>query len=888
MPWHALAAADVFQELDSSENGLSVSEAAARLLADGPNVLPEPPGRTILWVVLDQLKSPLIYLLVAAAVVSVALAEWDDAVFIVLVLAINTTIGAVQEWRAQEHTAALRSVIRTTARVLRDGILRSLDGAALVVGDIVHLEAGNRVPADVRLIRAAEIEADESSMTGESLPVEKDANAPGDVSTVLADRKTMLFAGTVVQRGHCVALVVGTGSGTEIGRLAQTLVSPSAVPPLTRRLERLTRLLGIAALVMVAAVVALRLVGGAPLRDTFFLATALAVSIIPEGLPVAVTVALSIATRRMARRNVIIRSLPAVEGLGACTVIATDKTGTLTLNRLTAKRLWLPGHGVVDVAGEGFDVAGGFSLASDPASESALAAIRTLGLTSALCNDASFEPDLGEQSATGDMVDIAFLVLAAKAGIDVRELRRLSLRVSEIPFSAERKFAATRNRHGDGDHLHVKGAAEVVIPLCLGDVQTEAVNVANEMATAGYRVLAIATKRFHRSDSEPLAEILSEGLRDLDFLGLVGFMDPLRPEAKEAVSLCRRAGVAVKMVTGDHAATALTIARQLGIAETPDDVVTGYELASFPGDGPEVAALVHRASVFARVEPSQKVQIVEALQAGGDVVAVTGDGVNDAPALHRADLGVAMGLGGTDVARDAADLVLTDDNFASVVAGIEEGRAAYANIRKVVYLLISTGVAEVVVFLLALLTGLPVPLTAIQLLWLNLVTNGGQDVALAFEHREPGLLDRPPRGANEPIFDRLMMRETAISGAYMGLVAYAVFAIALAQGLDEFDARNVLLFLMVAFENVHVFNCRSESVSAFRVPLSKNWPLLAAVVAAQSVHVAAAFIPGIRDVLRVAPISFELWLLLFPIAGSVLLVMEVDKALRQRSLSRSR
>ncbi len=528
-------------------------------------------------------------------------------------------------------------------------------------------------------------------------------------------------------------------------------------------------MLGVAALVMVAAVVALRLVGGAPVRDTFFLATALAVSIIPEGLPVAVTVALSIATRRMARRNVIIRSLPAVEGLGACTVIATDKTGTLTLNRLTAKAALASRPRGRGCGGRGLRRCGRFFARQTIRPRKVLARPSTRWASdAALCNDASFEPELGEQGATGDMVDIAFLVLAAKAGIDVRELRRLSLRVSEIPFSAERKFAATRNRHGDGDHLHVKGAAEVVIPLCLGDVQTEAVNVANEMATAGYRVLAVATKRFHRSDSEPLAEILSEGLRDLDFLGLVGFIDPLRPEAKEAVSLCRRAGVAVKMVTGDHAATALTIARQLGIAETPDDVVTGYELASFPGDGPELAALVHRASVFARVEPSQKVQIVEALQAGGDVVAVTGDGVNDAPALHRADLGVAMGLGGTDVARDAADLVLTDDNFASVVAGIEEGRAAYANIRKVVYLLISTGVAEVVVFLLALLTGLPVPLTAIQLLWLNLVTNGGQDVALAFEHREPGLLDRPPRAANEPIFDRLMMRETAISGAYMG------------------------------------------------------------------------------------------------------------------------
>jgi magnesium-transporting ATPase (P-type) len=371
-------------------------------------------------------------------------------------------------------------------------------------------------------------------------------------------------------------------------------------------------------------------------------------------------------------------------------------------------------------------------------------------------------------------------------------------------------------------------------------------------------------------------------LSGLTLYGLVGFIDPLRPEAREAVALCHRAGVAVKMITGDHAATALAIARDLGIASGPDDVVTGRELAEAAGRGPEAAARIAKAAVFARVEPLQKVEIVDGLKAAGHVVAMTGDGVNDAPALMRADLGVAMGRDGTDVAREAADLVLTDDNFASIVAGIEEGRAAYANIRKVVYLLLSTGAAEAVLFAAAIGTGLPLPLLPTQLLWLNLVTNGGQDVALAFERRNPDLLHRKPRSPGEPLLDRLMLRETAVSGIYGGLLAYGVFAWALASGFGEFEACNLTLFFMVAFENAHVFNCRSETRSVFRIPFSNNWPLIAAVALAQGVHVSAAFIPGLRDVLQIAPISPRLWLALLGVAASVIILMEIDKALRRR------
>ena len=821
----------------------------------------------------------MIFLLLGAAVVSIALGEYKDSIFIFLVLAINTAIGAAQEARAEANTAALRTSIRTVARTRRDGVVHHIDSRNLVPGDIVLLEAGDRVPADLRLLKSANLQVDEASLTGESLPVDKAAREVLPDGTPLADRLNMLHAGSTVQRGRCEALVVATGRATELGRIAQALEAPASVPPLARRLDRFSRNLGVISLMLVGAIVALRLIAGAPLRETFFVAIALAVSIIPEGLPVAVTVALSIASRRMARRNVIVRQLPAVEGLGSCTVIATDKTGTLTVNQLTAKRVWLPGHGTVLVGGEGYDLSGDLALESGPLHKAAQEDFRLLGHSAALCNDASFDPKIGRASASGDTVDLAFLVLAAKASLDVVGLSRGTPRVAEIPFDAGRKYAASLNRH-EGEHwLHVKGAAEVIVPLCTNIEGAEVLNTAEEMAAGGYRVLAVATRPIAGAASDDW-ENLEGQIEELTLLGLVGFIDPLRPEAKQAVADCHRAGVAVKMITGDHPATAFAIARELGIAESLDDVVTGHELSSLQKHDGAAQTRIARASVFARVEPTQKVQIVNGLRASGHIVAMTGDGVNDAPALQQADLGVAMGRDGTDVARDAADLVLTDDNFASVVAGIEEGRAAYANIRKVIYLLISTGAAEVVLFLLSVITGLPIPLNAVQLLWLNLVTNGGQDVALAFEKREPGLLQHPPRRPDEPIFDRLMIRESMVSGGYTGVVAYAFFAWVLARGWSEFEARNMLLFLMVLFENVHVFNCRSETRSVFRIPLGNNWPLMGAVIGAQAVHIGAAFVPGLRDVLQIEPITLQMWLLLVPIAASVLLVMELDKALR--------
>jgi magnesium-transporting ATPase (P-type) len=873
--WHSLSAEAVVQRLSTTAAGLSAAEAEVRLRKYGPNALPEPPRRTVLGIFLGQLRSPLVYLLLAAAAVSIALGEFADAWFIGAVLVLNSAIGGTQEWRAEINTAALRSSITATSRVLRDGAVTLIESAGLVPGDVVLLEAGDRVPADARLLQAFDARADESALTGESFAVEKSARQELEPETSVADRSTMVHAGTSVLTGRSEAVVIATGVETEIGRIARELAKAAPPPPLTQRLERFSRKLGLIVIGMMAIIIVGQLLTGASLRQTFFVAVALAVAAIPEGLPVAVTVALSIATRRMARRNVIVRHLPAVEGLGSCTVVASDKTGTLTANALTAKRLWLPDFGEAQVGGEGYDARGDFHFDAAEAGDAGLPAIAEAAVSATLCNDATYHPAGGDSGRSGDTLDVALLVLAVKAGLQLANIRAGAARIGEIPFAAERRFAATLNTHPDGLRLHAKGAPEVILPLCENG-GADAHLAAERMAEEGLRVLAIAAKAVTHEGPFATSDIEAE-LGGLRLLGLVGFIDPLRPEAREAVAACRHAGVSVRMVTGDHPVTALAIARELGLAEDMSEVTTGREIVALAASPEERRARLAEAKVFARVEPTQKVDIVEALKAAGHIVAMTGDGVNDAPALRRSDLGVAMGKSGTDVARDAADLVIADDNFASVVAGIQEGRAAYANIRKVIYLLVSTGAAEVVIFLLATLTAQPLPLSAVQLLWLNLVTNGGQDVALAFEGREDGLLRRGPRPVNEPIFDRLMIAENMVSGLAMGGISFVFFVWALSQGWSEYDARNALLFLLVLFENVQVFNCRSETRSAFRIPFSNNWPVVISVVGAQAVHIGAAFVPGISDVLQMHPISVELWLALVPIALSLLLVMELFK-----------
>jgi magnesium-transporting ATPase (P-type) len=633
-------------------------------------------------------------------------------------------------------------------------------------------------------------------------------------------------------------------------------------------MERFTRrvaiLIGVAALLMAAVALS----RGTPLDEIFLLAVALAVSAIPEGLPVALTVALAIGMRRMARRHVIVRRLLAVEALGSCTYIATDKTGTLTVNQLTARRIVFPGLDPWEVSGDSMVPEGSFLAARGSPGPKEKAMLECLCLPAVLANEGLLAHRDHGWARHGDAVDVALLVMAHKAGVVQAETVNAMPEIATIPFESERLFSASLNAKDGRQHAAPGGT--VALDSSLLERQAEA------LAIQGYRVIALAAGEIELGAQEVFSE---EHLGQLTLVGLVGLIDPLRPEAKEAVLACGKAGIRVAMLTGDHPATAFAIASELDLVSSPEEVVTGPELKQAT-DAAAMDRLTGRSRVFARVEPQQKLDIVQSLQRNGHFVAVSGDGANDAPALRAAQVGVAMGRSGTDVARETADLIITDDNFASIVAGVEEGRIAYANVRKVIFLLISTGAAELVLFTLALLFGLPLPLLAVQLLWLNLVTNGIQDVALAFEPGEGDELRCPPRAPRESIFNRLMIERVVLSALVIGSVAFLLFQLLLERGFSLDEARNGTLMLMVLFENIHVFNSRSESLSAFRHNPMRNPLLLFGTAAAQLIHIGAMYTTWISDVLHIQPITPQHWLELLGLALTVLVAMELHKALR--------
>ena len=837
---------------------LSADQVATRRRLVGRNEIPEGQRAGIARTVLRQFRSPLIYLLLMAAAVSVAIGELSDAGFIVLVLVINAAVGSIQEIRAERGSAALRRMLRQTAIVEREGGAVTIDASELVPGDLVHLESGARVPADLRLVRSERVLIDESLLTGESTPVVKEAMATVPATAGLGDRRNMAFGATIVLAGRGSGVVTATGLRTALGGIAQGLLeTPKVPPPLIVKLDRFTRMLGLSILVAVAFIGALLIWRGMPMTEVFFLAVALVVSAIPEGLPVAITVALAIATARMARRNVIVRSLPVVEGLGACTLIASDKTGTLTQNRLTLRRIFTPVLGICEAD----------DLVTDADS------IAALLRTGVVANEARVAGPSDEPVYSGDTVDIALLVYGNRLGFTRREVEPTI--VATVPFEAEHRYSAAFCREGAAIVAHVKGAAETIVPMCR-DIDTPGVLAqADRMAADGYRVLALAAGQV----TAPAAE----ALRDLAFLGLVGLIDPVRPEVPAAIARCRAAGIKVCMVTGDHPATAVAIARELGIASDHSQVVTGSTLKAIAEDPDAVNALVLRSAVFARVEPRQKLAIVQMLQAQGHIVAVTGDGVNDAPALRQADIGVAMGKAGTDVARDAADLVVTDDNFASIVGGVEEGRIVLDNVRKILVMLLATGAAEILVFLLAFLVGLPIPFLAVQLLWLNLVTNGIQDVALAFERGEDGVLRRMPRSPREPLLDRRLIEQVVLFGLAMGLIAAAMFFWCLGQGYGEREARNATLLLMVILENVLCLTVRSERRSVFTIPFSANWMIVIGIASTLALHLAAMQAPWLSDTLQLGAVDGALILPILLGAGTLLGVTEIYKLVRHIS-----
>ena len=882
--WHALDLPSLEKSLESRPGGLTETEAAERLKTFGANELPHAPRPTWWQIALRQFRSPLIYVLAIAAAVSVAIGEPTDAGFIAAVLGLNALIGGYQEWRAEKSTQALQQLLQIRAAVTRDGEVCEIDAEKIVPGDTVWLESGNRVPADVRLVSAHGLEIDESLLTGESLAVSKDPTWTGDAPTPVGDRRNMTFAGSIVVRGRAQGMVVATGSATHVGQLALDVIgAPGGKPPLLERLERFTHVVAAAVLIAACSVAVLGVVlHNHSVHDMFLFAVALAVSAIPEGLPVALTVALAIGTARMARRGVIVRRLAAVEGLGSCTLIASDKTGTLTCNELTVREIRLPTGERFDVSGEGFVPDGQVTHEGQAIKTGVHPLLDRLAGVAVLCNEADLHRRDGQWIWRGDAVDLALLAMAHKLGWTREASLSSHPQVNELPFEPERQFAATYHQSGGATDVFVKGAPERVLAMCdwgddpdgKGAVQRveEMHQLAESMGQHGYRVLALAegtaagTLDPAQAPPEP---------SHLTFLGFVGMIDPLRPGVRDAVAACREAGVGVCMITGDHPVTALAISRDLGLASEPHQVVTGSDLAKMSPT--EMDQAVKTALVFARVAPHQKLELVNAARRVGHFVAVTGDGVNDAPALRAANIGVAMGKSGTDVAREAAELVISDDNFATIVAGIEEGRVAYDNVRKVIYLLISTGAAEVVLVGLALLAGLPLPLLAVQLLWLNLVTNGIQDVALAFEPSEGDVLGRKPRPTSERIFNRLMIERTIVAALLMGFVGFGAFWWMLRTGWTEATARNALLLLMVLFENVHIGNCRSETKSALRLSPFRSPILLGGALMAMLLHLGTMFVPLGQEILHVEPVSLTAFACLWALALSVFFAMEVHK-----------
>jgi Ca2+-transporting ATPase len=880
-PWWTLTPEEALAELQVSEAGLSSAEAHDRLRAFGLNQLEGKGGPSVLELILRQFMSPLIYILLIAAIVTVVLQEYIDASIIAAVLALNAVIGFTQEYRAERSMEALRQLATTHAHVIRDQRDQQIDARDLVPGDIVLLEAGAKVPADCRILDSSALEADESLITGESTTVAKvSSQLDGDVP--VADRTNMLLMATIITRGRSRALVVATGAHTQLGLIAEKVEQVGKVePPLLQRMNRFARIVGIAVLGASAA----GFVAGFATHDDphhlFLTLVALAVAAIPEGLPVALTITLAIGVSRMAARHVIIRHLPAVETLGSCSVIGSDKTGTLTQNRMTVERVYTGGQ-EFQIAGSGYQASGQFLLDGLSADLSPTSPLYLTLVAGALCNDAAATPVNGEFEVRGDPTEIALLLAASKAGLLKGELEQRYPRRAEIPFDPERRYAATLHSAESGLRLFVKGAPEQVLEMSssgLGEASLDHAGIldtAQRMATEGLRVLAMA---YAEIEGDADYAIQDEDLEDLVFLGLQGMIDPPRDEVRDAVRGCQEAGIRVLMITGDHAITGLAIAQQLGIADGDGHALTGVELDLL--DDQQLERAVQKTSVYARVSPQQKLRIVTAVQEQGHVMAVTGDGVNDGPALRAADIGVAMGRSGTDVAKEASDMVITDDNFASIFAAVEEGRVVFDNVRKVTFFLIATGVGTVLSVLASIIFRFQLPFLPAQLLWLNLVTNGVQDVGLAFEPGEKDVLKRPPRPKQEGIISPLLWERTAIAGVVLAVGTLLLFLLEVHSDASLEQARTVALTTMVLFQVFHVANSRSEHLSAFAKSPFSNRFLLVGTTIALFTHVAALYLPPTQYILRVESLDPWTWAKMVATASTVILAVELHKLLRR-------
>jgi Ca2+-transporting ATPase len=886
MEWYQIDIRETYHKLASSDGGLTSEEVQKRLREHGPNRLGEAEGIGKLKILLHQFTSPLIYILIVAAIVTALLQEYIDMGVIIAVVVLNAIVGFIQEFKAEQSVRALKKLVVPKARVLREGREHEINSEDLVPGDIVLLTSGTKVPADMRLVRAVELRTDEAMLTGESLPVEKQTASIRAEHLSPGDQKNIAFMGTAVLNGRAHGIVVATGGKTVLGQIARSVEEVSAAKaPIQIKILKFAKFIGYLTLFGSTAIFALGFMIGTSLSEMFKTAVAAAVATVPEGLPIVVTITMAIGISRMARRNAIIRSLPAVETLGSTTVICSDKTGTLTKNEMTV-RLIYDGDKTYEVTGSGYEPKGEILHETIPVKKGELKDLLHLLRVGLLCNESNVYEEDGQYKVDGDPTEGALIVSAIKAGLNQEEEMEQYPEIAMIPFESERGYMATLHRHRGKKIIFVKGAPEKVLDMCtecMGDDNARMktlVHVSNEFARDGLRVIAMGFKDVPYNQEDLTHEDIKEGII---FAGIQGMMDPPRMETQPAVEACREAGIRTIMITGDHAVTALSVAKQLGIGGDEPRVIRGKELETM-SDG-DLFKRVRDVSVFARVSPQHKLRITQQLQKHDEIVAVTGDGVNDAPALKAAHVGISMGRTGTDVARESSDMVVADDNFASIFNAIEEGRVVFDNIRKVVLFLIPTGFAAILSILGAMMLGIPIPYVPAQLLWINLVTNGLQDVALGFEPGEKDIIKRPPRNPGEGIMSRLMYERSIVVALVISTGILYNFIYALNSGVSLEEARTLSMTTMVFFQFFQAWNSRSEYRSIFMIHPFSNPFFFIALLAAFFAQLAVLYVPAFQWIFRTTPLSLDGWIHVALVTSTVILVVEIDKAIRRRSLS---
>ena len=893
--WYLLENEKVSSKLSTDlEKGLSSELAKERLKSHGYNELISKEGPTIWQMLLSQFQDFLVLILIGASLVSALIGEVTDSVVIILIVVLNATLGVVQEFKANKALEALKKMAAQEAKVIRDGKIIEIPARELVPGDLVILEAGNYVPADLRLVESVNLKIEEASLTGESVPVEKNAEIVFNNDVPLGDRSNSAFMSTVVTYGRGKGIVVETGMNTEIGLIAEMLESyEEESTPLQKKLAELGKILGIASLAICGIVFILGLIRGVPILEMFMTAVSLAVAAIPEGLPAIVTIVLALGMQRMVKRHSIIKKLHAVETLGSTTVICSDKTGTLTQNEMTAQKVFVNGN-VYSISGEGYKTQGEFTLNGktiDPLADPDLKMLLTIG---ALCNDAKLEESGSDGDKTcriiGDPTEGCLVVGAAKACMCLEELNKSRPRLQEIPFDSDRKRMTTFHPYEDGYIACIKGAPDVMLNLSnrilkngeildLTEADREQIlEINHEMASQALRVLAFAFKLENELPKDPKPE---EVEKDMIFVGLVGMIDPARPEAKEAIEICKQAGIRPVMITGDYKDTAEAIARDLGMLDETSKVLTGTDLDAMSDE--ELVAVADQVSVYARVSPVHKLRIVEAIKQNNHIVAMTGDGVNDAPALKKADIGVAMGITGTDVAKETADMILTDDNFASIVAAVEEGRVIYANIRKFVFFLLSCNIAEILIIFVAMLVGLPIPLKPIQLLWLNLLTDAFPALALGMEAKEPDIMEKPPRNPNEPIMDHRMKVQIAIQSIFMTMAVLGVFTFALNTSSNLQVAQTYAFATLIFSELLRAYTSRSETLSVFKIGVFSNKYMVGGTFISFLLLLLVIYVPALREIFDTVKLSIYDWDIIVLFGMIPFIAAEVSKIFLRKS-----